>query len=150
VAPDHLDLHSGAARGDGRGRQEQKGGWTAVGAGGAKAADKGLEARPPVAEAVGDLRQRQAVEEEGPQGFEAAMEGVVGLKEELAAKLVVHGAISSGLIIFRPSAAAAVYAAARLRGRGEARENPKKPGKNERRARESSQERARANVPTTD
>src|ERR1700688_4006396 len=40
------------------------------------------------------------------------MSGLLGLEEELAAKLVVHGAISRRLTIIRPGAAVRVYAAA--------------------------------------
>src|SRR5207244_163262 len=102
VARARLALHSVAARRGVRVRPEEKGGWSAIGAGRAKAAHHGLEGGQPVAEALGDLGQRLPFEEVGPQGFIAALEGLLGLQEELAAVLVVHGAISTRLIIIMP------------------------------------------------
>jgi hypothetical protein len=42
------------------------------------------------AELRGDRWDGQAVDEEGPQGSVAAMQGLLGLQEETAARCVVH------------------------------------------------------------
>ena len=48
------------------------------------------------AELSGDSWEGQAIEEEGPQGGEAAMQGLVGLQEETPARGVVHEAAPHG------------------------------------------------------
>jgi hypothetical protein len=48
------------------------------------------------AELSGDGRDGQTVDEEGPQGGVAAMQGLVGLQEEATARGVVHEAAPHG------------------------------------------------------
>jgi hypothetical protein len=48
------------------------------------------------AELRGDRRDGQTVDEEGPQGGVAAMQGLVGLQEESTARCVVHEAAPHG------------------------------------------------------
>jgi hypothetical protein len=48
------------------------------------------------AELLGDRWEWQAVDEEGAQGRVAAMQGLVGLKEEAVAKGIVHDAAPHG------------------------------------------------------
>ena len=87
-----------------------------MGAGGAKAAHQRLEGGEPVAKAGSDLGQRLTVEEVGAEGFVTAMEGRLGLQEELPAKFVVHGVISTRLIVFP---AAQLLAGTQRRGHGQ-------------------------------
>jgi hypothetical protein len=45
-----------------------------------------------IAEAFRGLIQGKALDKDGTQGFEAAVQGLLGIEEELPADVVVHGA----------------------------------------------------------
>lgn len=62
----------------------------------AKTADHGLERSVSIAEAVSDVGQRSAVDKVGAQSLVTALQRLVGLEEELAARLVVHDGSPKG------------------------------------------------------
>jgi hypothetical protein len=63
--------------------------------------DQDVEGGRLVPELDRDLRWRPPLDEEGVEGFIAAMEGGSGLEEEAPAGLVVHGVGSHRLTVFR-------------------------------------------------
>jgi hypothetical protein len=65
-------------------------------AGGAEVTHPGAHRVVGDAELLGDRPEGQAVDEEGAQGGIAAVQGLVGLQEEAAAKIVVHNAAPHG------------------------------------------------------
>ena len=67
----------------------------------AESTDQDVEGGRLVTELGGDLRRRPSLDEEGAEGFIAAMEGRSGLEEEAPAGLVVHGVGSHQLTVFR-------------------------------------------------
>jgi hypothetical protein len=66
----------------------------------AESTDQDIEGGWLVAELHGDLRRQPSLDEEGAEGFIAAMEGGSRLEEEAPAGLVVYGVGSHRLTVF--------------------------------------------------
>jgi hypothetical protein len=92
-------------RKDVRGRPGKKGGSDTASAIGPEAADHRLERGDFVAEPHGNWFERLALHEHGAEGLILAMEGLLGLEEELSVAAPLHDAGSLLLIIFRPGIA---------------------------------------------
>jgi hypothetical protein len=88
-----------------RGRPGEKGGSDTASALGPEAADHRLERGDRVAEPYGDRFERLALDEHRAEGLILAVEGLLGLKEELSVAALLHGAGSLRLIIFWPEIA---------------------------------------------
>src|SRR3954447_15703166 len=88
-----------------RGRRGEKGGSDTASAIGPEAADHRLECGDLEAEPHGDRFERLALHEHGAEGLVLAVEGRLGLEEELAVAAPLHDAGSLLLIIFWPGIA---------------------------------------------
>ena len=75
-----------------RGRRGEKGGSDTASAIGPEAADHRPERGELVAEARGDRFERLALDEHGAEGLILAVEGLLGLEEELAVAARLHDA----------------------------------------------------------
>jgi hypothetical protein len=76
-----------------------------------EATDQDLEGSRLITELGRDILRRPSLDEDGTQGFIAAMEGGLGLEEEAPARLVVHGVGSHQLTVFRRPGALSVAVA---------------------------------------
>ena len=76
----------------GRGRPGEKGGSDTAPAIGPEAADHRLERGDLVAEPHGDRLERLALHEHGAEGLILAVEGLLGLEEELSVAAPLHDA----------------------------------------------------------
>ena len=81
-------------RGAVRGRPGEKGGSATAAAIGSEAADHRPECGDLVAEPRGDRFDRLALHEHGAEGLVLAVEGLLGLEEELAVVAPIHDACS--------------------------------------------------------
>jgi hypothetical protein len=88
-----------------RGRRGEKGGSDAASAIGPEAADHRLERGDLIAEPHGNRLERLALDEHRAESLVLAVEGLLGLEEELAIAVRLHDAGSLLLIIFRPGIA---------------------------------------------
>jgi hypothetical protein len=88
-----------------RGRPGEKGGSDTASAIGPEAADQRLKCGDLVAEPYGDRFKRLALDEHRAEGLILAVEGLLGLEEELSVAAPLHNAGSLLLIIFWPEIA---------------------------------------------
>jgi hypothetical protein len=88
-------------RGAARGRPGEKGGRDTSTTIGPQPTGHRPERRRLVAEPLGDALQGLIIDEDRAEGLVSALEGLLGLEEELPGKAPVHDACSQMLIIFR-------------------------------------------------
>jgi hypothetical protein len=96
---------------------------------GAEVPDQGLHGGGRDAELGGDVGLGTSFDEEGPEHFIAAVQGLGGLKEEASAGGIVHGGSPASRVIFTQEAAEGGKPKRRPRqgGRREGREKPGVP-----------------------